>query len=68
MRIFLAKLLAFAVTKGLVIFVFAVGFAQIAKSALIEAKYGNFLYIISWAVILAPVIIYEIIKKVRENR
>lgn len=68
MRTILAKLFTFAVTKGLVIFVFAVGFAQIAKSALIEAKYGNFSYIIAWAVILAPVIIYEIIKKARKNR
>ena len=53
MRSFLAKLLAFAVTKGLVIFVFAVGFAQIAKSALIEAKYGNFSYIIAWVLLIA---------------
>lgn len=68
MRSFLAKLFTFAVTKGLVIFALAVGFAQIAKSALIEAKYGNFSYIIAWAAILAPVIIYKIIKKIRENR
>lgn len=68
MRNFLARLLSFAVTKGLVIFVFAVGFAQIAKFALIEAKYGNYSHIIAWAVILSPVIIYEIIKKKRNNR
>ncbi len=68
MRNFLAKLFTFAVTKGLVIFVFIVGFAQIAKFALIEAKYGNYSYIITWAVILSPVIIYDIIKKIRNNR
>lgn len=55
MRNFLAKLLAFAVTKGLVIFVFIVGFAQIAKSALIEAKYGNFSYLFVWILLIAVI-------------
>lgn len=68
MRTILSKLFTFAVTKGLVIFVFAVGFAQIAKFALIEAKYGNYSQIIAWAIILAPVIIYEIVKKVRKDK
>lgn len=68
MRTILAKLFTFAVTKGLVIFVLAIGFAQIAKSALIEAKYGNYIPIMVWIIIFSPMIICEIIKKVRKNR
>ena len=67
MRNFLAKLFTFAVTKGLVIFALALGLAQIAKSALIEAKYGNYTPVLVWTLLIAswtlPIIIIKKIKK-----
>lgn len=57
---FIKKLLSLAITKGLLLFVVFVGIAQ-------ELKYGNLTKLIVWAILAAPIVIYEIVKAKRNS-
>lgn len=64
---FIKKLLAFAISNGLLLFVIFVGIAQELKWDLTELKYGNPTPFIVWAILAAPIVIYEIIKAKRNK-
>ncbi len=57
---FIKKLLSLAISKGLLLFVVFVGIAQ-------ELKYGNPTKLIVWAILAAPIVIYEIVKAKRNS-
>jgi len=63
----ITKLLTFAVTKGLILFVIVMAIAQELKWDLTELKYGNPMDLIVWALLAAPIVIYEIIKAKRKD-
>lgn len=64
---FIKKLLSLAISKGLLLFVAFVGIAQELKWDLTELKYGNPTKLIVWAILAAPIVIYEIVKAKRNS-
>ena len=64
---FIKKLLSLAIKKGLLLFVVFVGIAQELKWDLTELKYGNPTPLIVWAILAAPIVIYEIVKAKRNS-
>lgn len=64
---FIKKIITLAITKGLIIFIIGVAVAQELKWDLTEFKYGNPMDLIVWALLAAPIVIYEVIKAKRNG-